>query len=112
MSCGYQTRAVASAEEALSALNDVTLPSIALIDLDLPGMSGLDLISLLGHRQPTVYPVLITATDPDTLTSRLGARDVTYLRKPLDFEKLLTVLGGQGSASQSASVGHACAPEA
>lgn len=99
LSCGYRTWAVASAEEALNALNNASLPSIALIDLDLPGMSGLDLISILGDYQPKVYPVLITATDQETLTRRLGGKRVTYLRKPLDFEKLLTILGDQRSAS-------------
>ena len=97
--CGYRARAFASGEEALSALNDSSMPPIALIDLDLPGMNGLDLISRLENLDPRVYPILITATDPETLLKQLKGRDVTYLRKPLDFERLLTILGGQRSAS-------------
>lgn len=97
--CGYRARAFASAEEALSALNDSSMPPIALIDLDLPGMNGLDLISCLENLDPTVYPILITATDPETLLRQLRGRDVTYLRKPLDFERLLTILSDQTPAS-------------
>jgi DNA-binding NtrC family response regulator len=97
--CGYRARAFASAEEALSALNDSSMPPIALIDLDLPGMNGLDLISRLEDLDPMVQAILITATDPETLMRRLHGRDVTYLRKPLDFERLLTILSDQRSAS-------------
>jgi DNA-binding NtrC family response regulator len=97
--CGYRARAFASAEEALSALNEGSMPPIALIDLELPGMNGLDLISRLENLDPTVHAILITASDSETLLGHLQGRDVTYLRKPLDFERLLTILSDQRSAS-------------
>src|SRR6185503_1290138 len=41
--CGYRTDAVESGEEAMRRVNSGDSPSFALIDVDLPGMSGLEL---------------------------------------------------------------------
>ncbi|MGH7192545.1 MAG: response regulator, partial [Candidatus Saccharimonadales bacterium] len=95
VTCGYQPRAFSSAEEALEQLRGTPLPHIALVDLDLPGMSGLDLISRLEKLDPSVFPILITGTDQNTLATRLHNRQVTYLRKPVNFEVLLTLLSDE-----------------
>jgi CheY-like chemotaxis protein len=92
---GYKTEAMASAEEALAAVNAGTLPDIALVDLDLPGMNGLDFIGRLTRLDPGVFPVLITATNGDRLASLLADRGVAFLRKPLDFDRLLSLLDGK-----------------
>ena len=90
---GFRPEAFPSAEQALQFLDSVEQqPGIALVDLDLPGISGLDLIERLGTINPSVYPVLITGTDHDTLMSRLVDRPVHYFRKPLNFDALLTLL--------------------
>lgn len=92
---GYRTQAFATAEEALLWLNRRRRPHFALIDLDLPGMNGLDLIRRLEQLDPTVYPILITATDQESLSRRLADRTVAYLRKPIDFERLLRLMSIQ-----------------
>jgi CheY-like chemotaxis protein len=94
---GYNTEAAASAEEALDAVHSGTHPDIALVDLDLPGMNGLDFIGRLTQLDPAVFPVLITAANGDRLTSLLANRGVAYLRKPLDFNRLLTLIDEQKS---------------
>lgn len=94
---GYRPHAFKSAEEAIAYVNDHSLPRIALIDLDLPGMSGLDLIALLEQLDPAVFPVLITATDEDNLAARLHNRRIAYLRKPFNFDLLLTLLAEHSS---------------
>lgn len=91
-SCGYPTLAFASAEEALEAIGRERTPRIALIDLDLPGMNGLELIQRLQQLDPFVFPVLITATSGEMLSAKLHNRPLAYLRKPLDFESLLALL--------------------
>ena len=92
---GYQTEAAGSAEEALDVVRDEGVrPDIALVDLDLPGMNGLDLIGQLTRLDPGVFPVLITAANGENLASVLRERGVAYLRKPLDFGRLMTLLGG------------------
>lgn len=89
---GYATRAVESAEEALKVVDQGEIPKVAVVDLNLPGMSGLDLIERLEQMDPSVFPVLITATGTDALNQALNGRRLAYLRKPLDFDRLLTVL--------------------
>ena len=89
---GYETEAAASAEEALNAVEAGTHPDIALVDLDLPGMNGLDFIGQLTQLDPAVFPVLITAANGDNLTSMLQQRGVAYLRKPVDFDRLMSLL--------------------
>jgi CheY-like chemotaxis protein len=66
----------------------------ALVDVDLPGMSGLEFAKRLNRSRPDVYTVLITAAEGERIQSFLREHPVTYLRKPLDFEHLLGVLSG------------------
>jgi CheY-like chemotaxis protein len=89
---GYQIRTAASAEEALQLLNHGGHPQMALVDLDLPGMSGLELIKHLSQQHPAIPAVLITASSIERLKEALGDHSVTYLRKPLDFNRLLNLL--------------------
>jgi CheY-like chemotaxis protein len=89
---GYHAQAFESAEDALTWLKAGGHPRVALIDLDLPGMNGLDLIEHLRKLTPGTFPLLVTATDEETLASRLRQRPVSFLRKPLDFELLLEAL--------------------
>lgn len=91
-SCGYLTSSAASAEEALRMIKARNAPSIAVVDLDLPGMNGLDLIARLKAMNPNLYPVLITGADCDRLDSMLKNRPVACLRKPVHFEQLLNLL--------------------
>lgn len=90
--CGYVTHAVGSAEEALGLLEDAPSPAFILVDLDLPGMSGLDLIGKLRQVDSHAIPILITAADGDRVVPSLLGKAIIYLQKPLDFAQLLTVL--------------------
>lgn len=89
---GYEAAAVPTAEAALEILHQGPEPEIALIDLDLPGMNGLDLIRQLEQSNPGIYPVLITASSREKLEDVCRQHPVRYLRKPLNFDHLLTVL--------------------
>lgn len=93
--CGFQPAPFESAEEALQAVLNGSHPRFALVDLDLPGMNGLDLISRLKSLDPTIFPILITATDQEILSARLHNLPVTYLRKPVNFDTLLTLMTEQ-----------------
>jgi CheY-like chemotaxis protein len=48
---GYETRAVYSAEQALELISD-WLPNLAIIDVQLPGMNGIDLAIRLKAEYP------------------------------------------------------------
>ena len=89
---GYDVEAAESAEEALRILRKQPMPGIALVDLDLPGMSGLDLIAQLEQMDPDVFPVLITAASGEKLATQLHELGIAYMRKPVDFDHLLSLL--------------------
>jgi two-component system C4-dicarboxylate transport response regulator DctD len=89
---GYSTAAVSSAEEALQVLLAEGWPSFALVDLDLPGMNGLELIGRLHDLHEEVYPILITAADEMRVKAALHGQHVTYFQKPVDFDRLLSFL--------------------
>jgi two-component system response regulator (stage 0 sporulation protein F) len=94
---GYRPQAFGSAEEALAAMRLGNIPPIALVDLDLPEMNGLDFITQLEKLNPLVHSILITATDQETLAGRLSEHPVPYLRKPVNFDELLDMMADQQS---------------
>jgi len=74
---------LASSEEALQYLADSPAPDVALVDIVLPGKSGLELVTELGLRCPDTEVVLITSygsVDTAVDAMRRGAYD--YLQKP------------------------------
>lgn len=79
--------AVADGETALSRLR-TDPPAIALIDLTLPGMSGLELCRSI--RVENDLPVMIVSAREDTLTvvAALDAGADDYVTKPFVFEEL------------------------
>jgi CheY-like chemotaxis protein len=89
---GYQPQPCESAEEALEQVCHGKDPDIALIDIDLPGMNGLDLIARLESLRPGVMAVLMTAADGERIERFRREHSVHYLRKPLDFGRLLRLL--------------------
>ncbi len=97
---GYRTQVAASAEAAIATLDAGCRPDVALVDLDLPGMNGVDFICRLAKDQPRVLPILITAAAKDRI-SRLLKSSVLHLQKPLNFDLLLGILNEQSTADQS-----------
>jgi CheY-like chemotaxis protein len=73
---------------------DGVQPRFALIDLDLPGMNGLELIRRLERLSPHILAMLITATGRERLERILQNHHLLYFRKPLDFNALLSALAG------------------
>lgn len=89
---GFHAAMFASAEEFLAA----TLPSspiALLLDLQLTGLSGLDLQRCLRVQGSTVPIIVITANTDGRIreaVERLGCR--AYLPKPCDGDTILTLL--------------------
>ena len=98
--CGYNADAVETGEEALKHIGRHP-PAVALVDVDLPGMSGLELAAKLEKQNPNVYVVLITAAGGDRIARFRQDHTVSYLRKPLDFPYLLSMLSDQQSRASA-----------
>ena len=83
----------ASAEDFLASLPHAPLPDCLVLDLQMPGTSGLDLQRQLVRTGPQVPTVVITGHDEPGMEARcLAAGARAYLRKPLEAGKLLAAI--------------------
>jgi two-component system response regulator RegA len=90
---GFEVRPAASGEEAC-ALADEDPPELAVIDLRMPGRSGLEVVRHLRRLDAQTQVVVLTgygsiATAVEAI--KLGAVD--YLTKPADADQVLGALG-------------------
>ena len=84
----------ATAAEAL-ALAPVLKPDILLLDIDLPGMSGVQLVQELAPRLPMTKIVMLTVSSSERdLIEAVGRGAAGYLTKDLSPEALLRTLRG------------------
>ena len=80
-----------SGEEALELLKRPEMADVKLVltDINMPGMSGIDLLRILKEQSPKLPVIIITAYDDAKnrmAAYRYGAND--YINKPIDFVKL------------------------
>ena len=99
---GFDVAGAATYEEAL-ALARGDSPELALVDLRLPGRSGLDLVRDLKELDATTRVVVLTgygsiATAVQSL--RLGA--ASYLTKPVDADQVLAAFAQTGADLEAA----------
>jgi two-component system, NtrC family, response regulator AtoC len=89
---GVPVRAFPAAEPALAALAEVA-PDVALVDLQLPGLGGLEALAAIRRERPETLTIVMTAYS--TVSSAVQAMKggaVDYLTKPLDLDELLLVI--------------------
>ncbi|MBN2550937.1 MAG: EAL domain-containing protein [Anaerolineales bacterium] len=87
-SLNYSARVVYSAQAGLQAVR-ASPPDLMLLDLEMPDMSGLDLLRILAKEERSVPTILVTAHGSEQVATdafRLGVQD--YLTKPVDAEQL------------------------
>jgi CheY-like chemotaxis protein len=80
-----------SAPQALSFLANTVGPSLILIlsDINMPGMTGLEMLPKARQIRPDVPVIMITAYgDADTRRKALEGGAVGLLTKPIDFGQL------------------------
>jgi FixJ family two-component response regulator len=91
-SLGYRAEATASAEEFLRSPH-VRHTSCLIADVQMPGMTGLDLHRHLSASGKPIPTILITAYPDDGVRERaLAAGVIGYLSKPFDENDLLTCI--------------------
>ncbi len=89
---GHEVETAHSAEDCLRAMSRL-MPDALCVDLNMPGMNGLELLERIKTTHPYLPVIVLTAeTGVDTIMSatRLGAYD--YLTKPVERTKLVTQL--------------------
>jgi FixJ family two-component response regulator len=86
---GFEVRGYVSAEDFISAKGQTSC-NLAVTDVHMPGMSGLDLARHLTASGSKIPAVLITARSEATLEARaLAAGAVCFLKKPFEIGDLI-----------------------
>jgi CheY-like chemotaxis protein len=103
---GYDVRSAADGMEALRRIQAGELPSLILLDLMMPRMDGPGLVQAL-QRIPGLseIPFVVISGDPHAWqrATQLGAADC--LVKPIDLERLLTVVRAVASSPSGRGAG-------
>jgi FixJ family two-component response regulator len=89
----YEVDAFGSGEEFLASL-DSRCPACAILDVNLPGLSGFEVQARLRAAHPQIPVVFITASVDRALDDGArGSGGVPLLRKPFSSEQLLDAVG-------------------
>ncbi len=95
---GFEVRTAGSIQEA-EALVAQDAPELVVLDLRLPGGTGLDLISTLKHADPATRIVVLTGYGSIATAIEAVRRGAThYLTKPADADEILAAFERGGSA--------------
>ncbi|THF84406.1 response regulator [Deinococcus sp. KSM4-11] len=84
----------ANGERALSFLHapDTTLPDVILLDLNMPGLTGFDVLAQLkDHPRLRAIPVVILSSSSDTgdIDRAYSLHASSYLIKDVDFQRFI-----------------------
>jgi CheY-like chemotaxis protein len=91
-----------SANSALKLISDAAGASLILIlsDINMPGMTGLELLPKAKAARPDVPIIMITAYgDPDTRRKALEGGAEALLTKPIDFVALRSEIDNRLAAA-------------
>jgi len=89
---GIESRSYGSAEQYLAS-TQLTEPACVLVDIHLPGMSGIELLKRIAGAKSNLRVIMITAYgDVPTAVSAMKAGAYNFVEKPFDAEALLTIV--------------------
>jgi DNA-binding response OmpR family regulator len=89
---GYEVHTALDGTAALKAAQDVR-PHVMLLDIIMPGMTGIEVLKEIKKRDPSIAVIMATAVTDEELAKRtleLGAYD--YVVKPFNLDYLETVV--------------------
>jgi len=91
---GFDVHSRSRGREALEALPDLR-PDVALVDLRMPELNGIDVLKAVRAADPECQVILMTgAATVDTAIEAVQAGALDYLSKPFDFDRLSKLLVG------------------
>ena len=78
-----------SAQECLSHIKDLDGSTVVLSDINMPEMSGIELLKHLSQNYPQVKVLLVSAYDQSRYIEEMNKWGADgYISKPVDFSKL------------------------
>ena len=94
---GFSPVVYDTAEKAYAALRGDSLPALIILDMLLPGMSGVDLIRLIKQNEKweTIPVVVVTVLSrQDSSNVAQGATSAYWVNKPFDTSNLIQTIQG------------------
>ncbi|MCR4660010.1 MAG: PglZ domain-containing protein [Bacteroidales bacterium] len=89
---GYTVIAVTSGADALDSLGEQAV-DIVFLDENMPGLSGLDTLSVIKEKYPQVPVIMITKSEEEHIMDEaLGSKISDYLIKPVNPNQILLTL--------------------
>ena len=86
---GRKVYAVYSCEDAFGLIDRGVVPEVIVLDLTLPGMSGMDFLKMIKDRYPHLKTVVISAKgDVETVVEALNLGALDYIHKPFSIDEL------------------------
>ena len=84
----FEVREAADGEACLRAVAE-RRPSLLLLDISMPGLSGMDVLKIVRSENPSVVVLMLTAqADLDLARRALDLGANAYISKPFDFGEL------------------------
>jgi len=81
-----------SGAQALDKIGEGSSIDIAFVDFNMPGMTGLELISALADKLTIPKIALLTANIQDEIKAQALAAGVTFLNKPINEDVIASFL--------------------
>ena len=98
---GYTVDLAASGKEAIQKTQEQSY-NVALLDIRLPDMEGVELLKLLKDGIPRTRKIMVTGyPSMQNAISALNKNADAYLLKPVDVEKLLSTVKEQLTAQEN-----------
>jgi DNA-binding response OmpR family regulator len=85
---GYEVAAAHDGDEGLILIKD-RCPDLLLLDYNLPGRNGLELLDSWKKICPSLKTILITGTDEPELEARAREAGASFMNKPLFLPDVL-----------------------
>ncbi len=84
--------AAKSGEEALAILSDIPA-NLVITDINMPGMSGLDLLIEINNRFPKTGVIIMTAYPSNTYENKaMMSGSLRFIEKPFDINEVRTIV--------------------
>jgi len=89
---GYQVTLATNGEEALKMV-DQNPPDVVLLDIKMPGISGLEVLSIIKRLDKKIGIIMLSAFgDFDTIQKALEMGADHFIEKPFDLNRIAKIL--------------------
>ena len=85
---GHEVLSADSGPSAFDLIRECGLPDAAILDVDMPGMDGFDVLRELRRLRPDLPVMLLTVLWGSKLQNRVREAEVSYLGKPFTAAQL------------------------